>query len=258
MNEITLSMVGIIKEAAEIMTNAVNIENKTDEKGKRNFVTEYDVKVQTFLKDKLSHLLPEAVFLGEEGEDKVDPYKGYCFICDPIDGTANFRRSYKHSAISLALASDGEIVSAAVINPWLCEVFYAEKGQGAYMNGSKISVSSRDLEHSFVAFGTSPYYPELAKKTVDMLGKIVPIVEDIRRVGTAALDLCYVAIGRNDMFFELSLFPWDYAAASLIIREAGGIISDSEQNKLPLHKRTSVYAGNKYAYNDFFGRKLSR
>lgn len=258
MNKITLSMVEIIKEAAEIMTTAVDIENKTEEKGERNFVTEYDVKVQSFLKDKLSHLLPEAVFLGEEGECKADPYKGYCFICDPIDGTANFRRSYKHSAISLALALNGEIVSAAVINPWLCEVFYAEKGQGAYMNGKKISVSSRDLEHSFVAFGTSPYYPELAKKTIEMLGEIVPITEDIRRVGTAALDLCYVANGRNDMFFELSLFPWDYAAASLIITEAGGIITDSAQNMLPLHKRTSVYAGNKFAYHEFFNRKLNR
>lgn len=246
-------MIDALKEASQIMINATNINEKTEKKGDRNFVTFYDKKVESFLTDKLKEYFPDFNFLGEEAEGKqCDPYKGYCFICDPIDGTANFRRGYKHSAISLALAKDGEIICGAVIQPYLNELFYAEKGKGAFLNGTPIKVSENCLKDSFVSFGTAPYYPELMNKTMSMLTKITPDCEDIRRTGSAALDLCYVACGRHDMFFELSLFPWDYAAGSIIITEAGGIITDRNGNKPPLHTRSEIYAGNKNAYKEFF------
>lgn len=248
-------MIKTVEEAAKIILDAHNIENGTQKKGDRNFVTLYDSKVQSFIQSKFKEKFPEIKFLGEEDdEDKCDPYKGYCVICDPIDGTANFRRGYHHSAISLALAKDGEVICGVVINPYLNEIFYAEKGKGAFLNGNPISVSNACLKDSFVGFGTALYYPELIDKTMLMLQKIMPDCEDIRRAGTAALDLCYVACGRHDMFFELSLFPWDYAAGSIIIEEAGGIITDRDGKKPPLHKRSEIYAGNKNAYKEFFDK----
>jgi len=122
------------------------------------------------------------------------------------------------------------------------------------MNGEKIQVSDNGLKDSFVCFGTSPYYPDLNRKTGETIAKILPECEDVRRTGSAALDLCYVACGRHDMFFEYSLFPWDYAAGSIIVKEAGGVITDGNKNELPLHTRSAVYAGNPSVYKDFFDK----
>lgn len=248
------TMIKVVKDASQIMLDAQNINDNTVKKGDRNFVTLYDTKVQQYIQGTMNSIYPEISFLGEEGSSECNPYKDYCFICDPIDGTANFRRSYKHSAISLALAKDGEIICGVVINPYSKEIFYASKGKGAFLNDKQISVSDACLKDSFVSFGTSPYYPELIDKTMKMIAKIIPDCEDIRRTGSAALDLCYLACGRHDMFFELNLFPWDYAAASIIIEEAGGIITDKNGNKPPLHKRTEIYAGNKKVYKEFFDK----
>jgi len=247
-------MKNAVVSASEIMLSATNIDENTEEKGSRNFVTIYDKKVQSYLKERLFEKFPYINFLGEEDNDQTDPYKDLCFICDPIDGTANFRRSYMHSAISLGLCDKGEIVCGVVIQPYTRELFWGEKNKGAFLNGNKISVSANDFNHSIVAFGSAPYVPELSYKTTKMLSSIIQDCEDIRRTGSAALDLCYVACGRHDFFFELSLYPWDYAAASVIITEAGGVITDRTGSKLPLNKRTEVYAGNKNAYKEFFDK----
>lgn len=247
------SLLGTVMDAAIIMTKASNVNEKTEKKGDRNFVTEYDKRVQEFIQSRLSFLYPDIKFMGEEdNENKVDPYTSSCFICDPIDGTANFRRDYKHSAISLAYVEKGVVVCGVVMNPYLKETFYAERNYGAYLNGFKIQVSDNSLKDSLVAFGTAPYYPELMCNTMDMLKKITPDCEDVRRVGSAALDLCYTACGRHDMFFELSLYPWDYAASIVIIEEAGGIITDRNGNTPPLNSRSQVFAGNPKAYREFF------
>ena len=248
-------MILTVKKAAEIMINAQNVTDTTEIKGTRNFVTEYDKKVQEYIIDTLTKKYPHTNFLGEEDDkDKCDPYSGYCFICDPIDGTANFRRDYKHSAISLALAKEGEIICGVVYDPYCDEMFYAEKNKGAYLNGKPLHIKETVLKESLVGFGTALYYPELIDKTMTMLTKIMPDCEDIRRTGSAALDLCYLACGRHDMFFELSLFPWDYAAGGLVVTEAGGVITDRNGNDPPLHKRSEIYAGNKNVYKEFFDR----
>ncbi len=247
------SLIEVVKEASQIMIEAKDIQEKTEKKGDRNFVTLYDKKVQYFIKERLNTIYPDVKFIGEEDDDSsASPYTEKCFICDPIDGTANFRRSYKHSAISLAYVEYGEVICGVVINPYLNEIFYAEKNKGAYLNGRKIHVSDNDLANSMVSFGTSPYYPDLTQKTFKTIENVISVCEDIRRCGTAALDLCNIACGRYDLFFEYSLFPWDYAASILIISEAGGVISDFSKEKLPLHKRTPVIAGNNIAYSEFF------
>ena len=217
----------------------------------RDLCTEHDEKTQAFLYSELSRVLPEAKFIGEEDSDSSRSLDGYCFIIDPIDGTTNFALDYHHSAISIALVKDGVVIFGMVYNPYLDELFYAEKGKGAYVNGRKLSVRDTDLKHSLLGFGTSPYHLELAKETFDLTYSIYPHVMDIRRSGSAALDLCYIAANRHNVFFEAILQPWDYAAASLLIEEAGGIITDMDGGKIDLFSGCPICAGNKISHPEF-------
>lgn len=237
-------VIDIVQEAARIMLEADEMDAKTRAKeGKGNFVTEYDSKVQAFLKDRLLELFPEAVFMGEEDDDdKADIHKGYAFIVDPIDGTSNFTRGYKMSSISVALALDGYPQLGVVYNPYLDETFWAEKGKGAYLNGRQIHVSDRTLEQSLVLFGTSPYDETLAKRSFEIAYRYFSRAEDLRRSGSAAIDLCCLACGRADFYFELKLSPWDYAAGALIVEEAGGLVSDLEGNPVTYDRKQTVVA----------------
>ncbi len=241
----------IIKKAGEIMISANSKDfYVSEEKGKGNFVTEFDVKVQRFLEEELKKLFPEASFLAEEdGEDKNEVGEGLTFIIDPIDGTANFAFGANLSTISLALAKDGRVIMGAVYNPYTGEYFFAEEGKGATLNGETICVSPLEAAHGIAAFGTAPYYKEsLGDETIALFSKVYSAFGDIRRLGTAALDLCNVARGVYSAFFEQSLYPWDYAAAMLIVKEAGGIVSDFSGNEITHFKRTSVLASSKEAY----------
>ena len=237
----------IIKQAGDIMLSANHDENRIHSKsGTANFVTEYDIKVQDFLYAALAKLIPEANFIGEESDtnDTAKLTDGYSFIIDPIDGTTNFIHDYGHSCISVALLKDGEVIIGAVYNPYRDELFHAEKNRGAYLNGKPIHTSTRELCDSLVCFGTAPYYRELADKTFTILKWLYLNVRDIRRSGSAALDLCYVACGRCDLFFEMILSPWDYTAGSLIITEAGGIITAIDGAAVTFDAPSSVVAGN--------------
>ena len=221
---------------------------------KRNFrdlCTEHDEKTQAFLYEELSAVLPEARFIGEEDRGGSSSLEGYCFIIDPIDGTTNFVLDYHHSAISVALVKDGESVFGMVYDPYLDELFYAEKGKGAYLNGKQLRVRETDLKNSLLGFGTSPYYVELAKETFDLTYELFFKVLDIRRCGSSALDVCYVAANRQNIFFETRLSPWDFAASSLILKEAGGVITDMNGENLSLSAGSSVCAGNRTSHAEF-------
>ena len=246
----------IIVRAGEIMTGASDIEGSgnVEEKGgdTANMVTLYDVAVQSFLIEEIKKHIPSAYFVAEEKEnDEESLSREYCFIIDPIDGTANFIHDYRHSCISLAMLSCGEVVFSAVYDPYLRELFSAEKGRGAFLNGKKIRVSERDMEHSIVAFGTSPYHKKrLGDSTFKLCRELFEACSDIRRCGSAALDLAYLAAGRNDIFFEMELCPWDFAAGWLLIREAGGAVTDLEGNELDLSHSCPVIAANKVVYDE--------
>lgn len=237
-------IIEIVHQGGEIILSATDIERKIHQKeGRGNFVTDYDLKVQTLLREKLLNLLPEAVFFGEEDDaDKADIRKGYAFIVDPIDGTANFTRGYRASCISVALAKDGYPIMGVVYNPYLQETFWAEKGKGAYLNGEQIHTSGHTLEESLILFGTAPYVEDLSKKSFEIAYQYFSKAQDLRRSGSAAIDLCSLACGRADFFFELRLCPWDYAAGALIIEEAGGIVSDLQGNPVTYDKKQTVAA----------------
>jgi len=191
----------------------------------RDLVTEYDVKVQEYAIRELTNSFPNARFVAEEKDSVDDPEtddEAMTFVIDPIDGTANFVHRLRHSCTSIACVIRKEPVAAVVYNPYTKELFSAEKGKGAYLNDRQLHIPDHSLAESLVLFGSCPYNMELAEETFQNLRKVFGKSQDIRRSGSAALDLCYVAAGRAGMFFESILSVWDYAAGALIVQEAGG------------------------------------
>lgn len=243
--ELLKNIQDIVYEAGNIILSAKNIADVTKTKSSAaDLVTEYDVKVENFLKERLLKLLPGSVFYGEEEKENSDPSKGWVFIVDPIDGTSNFVRDLAQSAVSVALANDGKVEYAAAFDPYRNEMFSAKAGCGAYLNGEPIYVSSCPLEKGIFGFGTAPYNKSLHPATIRLLSQMFERSCDFRRMGAAVLDLCAVACGRLDAFFEYELSPWDYAAGSLLITEAGGRICTLEGDPVPVTKKCSVWASN--------------
>ena len=218
-------------------------------KNRNDFVTAADLGVQKRLREALAVQYPHIRFMGEEDADHtIDPAIP-TFVLDPIDGTTNFIHDCRHSCISLALFSRGEAVFGAIYNPYLDELYHAEKGQGAFLNGRPIHVSDRPLELGILAFGPSPYYKdELAAKTFALCQELFFRCTDVHRFGSAALDLADLAAGRNDLFFEFRLSPWDIAAGYLLITEAGGIMTDMAGKPIDFSAPCPVIAANPTIY----------
>ena len=235
----------LIKECGEIIKNPDRSSIAIQEKeGSANFVTSYDVLVQNKLREGLHQLFSNAKFIGEEGEQETYADEGEFFIVDPIDGTTNFIKDYHMSCISVAHVSDAEVDFAMIYNPYLDEMFWAIRGEGAYCNEKRIQVSKQPLSNGIVLFGTSPYDAQLARKSFDLAYEYFTKALDIRRSGSAALDLCAIAAGRAELYFELILSPWDYAAGMLIVEEAGGVVSTLDGKKPVLNQRCSIVATN--------------
>ena len=189
--------------------------------GHANYVTNIDCRVQAYLEDALGRLMPGSRFIGEEKEN-TDLGDEPTWIVDPLDGTTNMIHDYHLSAVSIALCRMKKPVLGLIWQPYTGELFYAEKDGGAFLNDRPIHVSDTPYRDALVAVGTAPYYEELEDAGLDMARDFLHECADIRRSGSAALDLTYLACGRHEIFFELRLKPWDYAAGSLIVQEAGG------------------------------------
>ena len=251
-NEICRLMRESEREAAALMLRAHDIlaENKS---GARDVVTEYDRRVQEHLTAALRAALPEAHFFCEEMNEREKLDSEHLFIIDPIDGTMNFVRGFSHSCIAVAYASRGTVLAAAVYNPYLDELFHAVRGGGAFLNGRPIRCAQDDLSGSVVCFGTSPYSPELWDRTFSLARAALERSLDLRREGTAELDLCSVAAGRAGAYFELSLSLWDYAAGALLVEEAGGLCRTAEGAPLPFAdgKSSVVAAANARVMDEF-------
>src|SRR6266705_3120973 len=196
-------------------------------KGPSDFVSTADLRAERTLKTELLRARPGYALLFEEGgaTEGTDPH--YRWIVDPLDGTTNFLHGIPHFAISIALERDGEIIAGLVYEPTRDEMFWAEKGAGAYLNDRRLRVSARrQLAESLVGtgipFGERGDHPAY----VATLAAVAAATSGVRRLGAAALDLAYVAAGRFDGFWEFGLSPWDIAAGLLLVREAGGFVSD--------------------------------
>ena len=204
------------------------------EKSAANYVTATDLAVQHTLSRQLGERWPGIQFMGEEEGAVARRPDRPMWILDPIDGTANLVHGYGESAVSLALWDGREVVLGVVYNPFREEVFSATRGMGSRCNGGRIRCSGRaDLGHSLAIFGSSPYEKvERADALFDSLKRLYLHTEDLRRGGSAAIDLCRVAAGRAELYFEYNLKPWDYAAGQLIIREAGGVCTTMDGGRL--------------------------
>jgi len=190
-----------------------------------DFVTTIDKESEKIIITTIKEYFPDHLFLAEESLKECGK-KTYRWIIDPLDGTTNYIHSYPVFSISIALEYEGKIIIGVILDPLRNELFWAEKGSGAYLNCSSIEVSKVNMNESLITTG----FPFRSKEMIDpylaIFRNLFLKVSDLRRAGSAALDLAYLACGRCDGFFELGLSPWDIAAGSLLIKEAGGIVTD--------------------------------
>ena len=237
-------LIAVVRRAGDMIRNAHDIEKDTHEKnGAADLVTKYDVAVQAFLQRELLALVPEADFLGEEGEHETLD-KPWVFVVDPIDGTTNFVRHMHHSNIAVALVHEGCVAYGVVYNPFTEEMFAARRGGGAFLNGRPIHVSDRDMSHAITMCGSTIYDRRFTDRSFSLMRRLYDLGLDFRRFGSAELDVCYVACGRAEVFFECRLSPWDYAAGSLILTEAGGKITRLDGSPIDPYRGGSVWATN--------------
>ena len=244
-NDIIKGMTEVAKLCGKTILEAKEEHVKaTNKSGIRDLVTAYDFRVQKQAIKELGARFQNAVFFCEEGDDKGSLSAEMTFVIDPIDGTANFANNMNISCISIACFLGGVPSAGVVYDPYTDELFSAGKGTGAYLNSRRIKVTDENLEGSLVLFGTSPYNIELLDRTMDKLKYIFPKCLDVRRCGSAALDICGVAAGKAGLFFEEILALWDYAAALVILNEAGGVAVNMKGEPLPLDgSRTNIIAG---------------
>lgn len=237
----TEQLTSIVRDASRLMVSeGFEIEQKG---GCENIVTSSDVAVQNFLCGKLSDLIPDSGFLCEE-KDVNDAGREYTWIIDPIDGTANYSRGIDQCAICVGLKHGDDMLMGVVYIPRTEELFHAEKGKGAYLNGRRIHVSERTFDNAVLCTALPVYYKRYADACSEIILEAFGKCNDIRRFGACAPELCYLAMGRCELYFEYLLSPWDYAAASLIVTEAGGVISSANGGRLRLTQPSGVIAAN--------------
>jgi myo-inositol-1(or 4)-monophosphatase len=213
-----------------------------DEKAINDFVTEVDENSEKMIVESIRSHFPEHKILAEEGTTYQSENE-YRWIIDPLDGTKNFIQNIPMFSISIALEKDGEIVLGVVYDPVHNELFSAEKGKGAFCNDSAIRISQRELERAVIATGFPFKYKNYLPQYLLCFEDIFLSCSGMRRCGSAAIDLCYTAMGRFEGFWELGLSEWDMAAGSLLITEAGGRVSDFRGGNRYL-KSGFIVAGN--------------
>jgi myo-inositol-1(or 4)-monophosphatase len=212
---------GLIRDFGEVEQLQVSV------KGPGEFVSTADLKAERTLKAELKKARPGYALLFEESGSEPGSDPRHRWIVDPLDGTTNFLHGIPHFAISIALERDGEVVAGVIYEPIRDEMYWAEKGLGAYVNDRRLRVSARrQLGEAVIGTGM-PFGPRADDPVyVAALAAVMTATAGIRRTGSAALDLAYVAAGRYEGFWEFGLSPWDIAAGMLLVREAGGYISD--------------------------------
>ncbi len=210
------------REAAKVLLENLGKVKEIEFKAKNSLVTEVDKLSEKIIISNIKKNFPtHDIFAEESGKDLSD--SDYLWLIDPIDGTTNYAHAYPFFSISIALEVKGEVIAGLVYDPVKDEMFTAEKGKGAFLNGEPISVSKSDeINHSHLCTGFMHEVEWMVEANIRHFGNFIRRARAVRRDGSAALDLCYVACGRFDGFWELGLNPWDTAAAVLIVKEAGG------------------------------------
>lgn len=235
--------VEIIRQASEIVKSEdFTVEEKSV---KEDILTSADIGVQNFLCEKLKKLLPQSGFLCEE-KHMSDLKHDYVWVIDPIDGTTNYSRNIDECAISVALLYNRKPVIGVVYAPLKDYLFTATDGGGAQLNGKNLRVSEKAFENSLICTAMSLYNKSYAKACSDIIFETYMQCNDIRRFGSCALELCYLAAGKCDLYFEIRVFPWDYSAAYLVLKEAGGVLKGFNGEELTYDKPTVLIGANNF------------
>lgn len=226
---ITTQLITIVKACRELFLEGYHAEKKVKFKGTVDLVTEYDIAIEKHLTELLNLAFPEFTVVGEEQTTQIS-HPSKAIYVDPIDGTTNFVHGIPFCAISIGMWENGEPLAAVVYNPVLDECFTAQRDKGAFLNGTKINVSTqKEFQQSLLATGFPYTKVEKGKDyewVLQCMATLLPITRDIRRLGAASIDICYVACGKYDAFYECNLKPWDVGAGILILQEAGGKVSN--------------------------------
>jgi len=220
--------VAAAQQAGKLIADAARTDFRVDYKQgtTTNLVTEVDRRAEAAIIEALSQAFPDHRILAEEGGEGSQQASPYQWVVDPLDGTTNFAHGFPAFCVSIALEVEGRIVLGVVYDPLRQELFEAEAGHGAFLNGEKLRVSPvTTLDTSLLVTGFA-YDQDGRRSNLEHFSRLVLQAQGIRRTGSAAMDLCYVASGRIDGFWEMKLCPWDVAAGSLIVTEAGGLITD--------------------------------
>jgi myo-inositol-1(or 4)-monophosphatase len=235
--------------AAEIL-RFFNKEFKISNKeGVNNLVTEADHAAEKAIIEVIHRHFPEHWVLGEES-GSIEKESKYKWIVDPIDGTVNFAHGIPLNCVSIAIEHEGDIIMGAVFNPHLNEFYLAEKGAGAYLNGKPIHVSSQtQVIKSCLVTGFPYTYINMPNGPLEIFERFIRKGIPVRRLGSAAIDLCWVAAGRFDGFYEHKLEPWDSAAGYLIVEEAGGKVTDHAGEKFSIYQH-KLLATNGHIHDD--------
>ena len=249
MNTCLSFTLAIAREAGRLLKSKLNDRHTIDFKGEIDIVTEADRMSEALILSAIRRQYPGHDVLAEESSATHNG-SSFRWIIDPLDGTTNYAHGYPVFCVSIALEIEGDICLGVVFNPMLDEMFVAEKGGGAYLNGHNLSVSKTAiLSHSLLATGFPYDIRENENNNISYFTEMARKVQAIRRAGSAALDLAYVAAGRFDGFWELKLMPWDTAAGCLLVQEAGGLITDL--SGLPFHLQSPhVIASNGRLHQD--------
>ncbi len=227
----------LAKEAGRICIAATQPENSFSvelKNGPRDPVTSVDRRVENFLRQEILYHYPDHAIIGEEGGRSEDT-SGWNWVLDPIDGTVSFMRGQPGYSISIACRYGKKTMAAAVYAPVMAQLFTAERDKGAWLNGDRIQVSQcTEMSEAVLGTGFACMREKLIPNNLSVISKIMPEIVDIRRIGSAALDLAYVAAGRYDGFWERRLKVWDIAAGIIIVKEAGGLLEpmDPEGDEL--------------------------
>ncbi len=224
-----IKLIDIIKKAGEIFKEGYFSDKEVKFKGKKDLVTEYDKNIELFLKERFTEEFNGFNIIAEESNNIFDDFND-SIIIDPIDGTTNFVNRVPHCAISVGVFREKKPYIGIVYNPILKELYYAQIGKGAYLNDTKIEVTNNpDLQTALIATGF-PYSNASNRNDLDFviknLKRVLPQCQDIRRLGSASIDLCMVAKGVFDGYYEINLKPWDVSAGIIILQEAGGKVSN--------------------------------
>jgi len=250
MNDYKRIAIKAAKRAGQLLSQNLGKANRIEFKGAVNLVTEMDRRAEGLIIDTLKGAFPDHGILAEE-RDEMRSTSNYRWIIDPLDGTTNYTHGFPIFSVSIALEKDGDVVLGVIYDPMLDELFTAEKGKGAFLNEKRIQVSAvSQLNMSLLATGFPYDVRTSPDNNLNHFANFAVRAQAIRRIGSAALDICWVACGRFDGFWELKLKPWDVAAGGLVVKEAGGRITDFKGNPF------SIYSDETLATNGLIHKEM--